>query len=493
MRTPNEFQRAARRLAFVAAFIAPAVAGAQKTTLDRTKVPPPGPLPRLEVPTWTTMQLADGATLIVSEKHDLPLVSFTISWSGGADQYEPAGKTGLANMVASMLSEGTTTRTGDQLSEALQMLGTTINTGVGGEAGQMGFVSMKDKFAPTLAILEDELMNPTFPEAALERLRARTLVGLQQSRDRTAYVASQVFRRTLYGDEHPYGRFTTEASIKSITRDDVVGFHKAYFTPNHAYITVVGDITPAQARATVEKELAAWTGSGAAPSFNYPAVPAPKATTIYLVDKPGAAQSSFAIGLAGPARNTPDYYAIELMNTILGGMFQSRLNADIREQKGYSYGVSSRFAYGHGPGAFQAGGEIVTAKTDSALLEFVKHLKGIRGDIPVTDEELATAKSKLIQQLPDRFESVESTAGSITGLYLDGLPKDYYQKYQENVQDVTKADLQRVANQYLDPAHMAIVIVGDRKTIETPLRALNIAPVSILDVDGNPAATPVTP
>jgi predicted Zn-dependent peptidase len=226
------------------------------------------------------------------------------------------------------------------------------------------------------------------------------------------------------------------------------------------------------------------------PSFDYPQVTQPKATTVYLVDKPGAAQSSFLIGLPGPARNTSDYFALEVLNTMLGGMFQSRLNANIREQKGYSYGVSSGFSYGKGPGPFEAGGDVVTAKSDSALIEFMKELRGIRGARPITDEELKTAEDNLVQGLPQSFSSVRNVNGSIADLYLEQLPQDYYQHYAQNIRAVTKEDVSRVANKYIDVDHLAIVIVGDRKTIEQPLKATGIAPVVLLDLNGDPVAVP---
>ncbi len=475
----------------LSAMLAPAArAAAQQqppVAFDRTVVPPPGKTPELRVPTWTTTKLSNGAQLVVSRRSTLPLVSFSITWLGGADQYEPADKTGLAAMTAAMLSEGTTHRTGDQLSNELQLLGTSLSTGIAPESGEMSFVAMKDKLAPVLALLVDELVNPTFPADALERLRARSLVSLQQQKDRTAAVARRVFPKVVYGTEHPYGRVVTEASLKAITRGDVVAFHDAYFTPAHALVTVVGDVDPEAVRATIEKELSAWRAGGSVPSFAYPALPAPKPTTIYVVDKPGAAQSSFAIGLAGPPRDTPDYFALAVLNTILGGQFQSRLNADIREQKGYSYGVGSDFAFGRGPGSFLAGGDVVSAKTDSALIEFMKHLRGIRGGIPVTDEELQTAQDNLVQSLPARFQSVSSVNDAIAELYTEGLPQDYYQRMAAQVRAVTKADVERVANRYLDVDHLAIVIVGDRKSIEAPLRATGIAPIQVLDVEGNPA------
>lgn len=453
--------------------------------LDRTKVPPPGATPVLTVPTWTRTQLANGATLIVSERHGLPLISFNITFLGGSNQFEVAGKRGVAALTSAMLTEGTTTRTGDQLSDALQLLGTNVNTGIGGEDGSIGFVSTAKNFDATLALLADMMLNSTFPADALERLRGRTLVNLTQAKDQPTVVGAQVFAKILYGDAHPYGQRMTEASVKAITRDDIVAFQKAYFQPGRAVITVVGDVMPLKVKASLEKGLAAWTKAGDKPAFDYPKLPELQPAKIYLVDKPGAAQSVFNIGLPGPPRNTPDYFALQVLNTILGGQFQSRLNANIREQKGYSYGVNSVFSYGKGPGAFRTGGSIVSAKTDAALIEFMKELKGIVGDRPITDEEIKTAKESLIQSLPQRFASVSAISNAINGLVVQGLPDDYYQTYATNVSAVTKEDLLRVAKQYIDLNHLAIVIVGDRAKVEEPLKATGVAPITVLDVEGN--------
>ena len=464
------------------------IAALAQQPLDRTKIPTPGNTPVLRVPTWTKTQLANGATLIVSERHNLPLVSFDITFVGGGNQFEPAGKRGVATFTQSMMSEGTTTKTGDQLSDAMQLLGTGIGVGVSGEEGSISFVSTKKNFDAALALLADMMLNSTFPSEALERLRARTLVNLTQAKDQPNAIGSQVFAKVLYGDAHPYGQRMTEASAKAITRDDVIAFHKAYFQPGRAIITVVGDVTPSSAKALVEKALAGWTKAGDKPAFTYLKLPELQPAKIYLVDKPGAAQSVINIGLPGPSRNTPDYFALQVLNTILGGMFQSRLNANIREQKGYSYGVSSNFSYGKGPGAFRAGGAIVSNKTDLALIEFMKELKGIVGDKPITDEEITTAKESLIQSLPQRFASVNAINNSITSLTVQGLPDDYYQTYAKNVSAVTKEDLLRVAKRYIDLNHLYIVIVGNRAEIEAGLKATNIAPITYIDVEGNPAA-----
>jgi zinc protease len=280
----------------------------------------------------------------------------------------------------------------------------------------------------------------------------------------------------------------TEESLKAITREDVVAFQKAYWQPGRALVVVTGDVRPADVKTAVERALAAWPAGGQKPAFSYPAPAQRQAATIFIVDKPGAAQSTFAIGNPGPPRNTPDYYALEVMNAMLGGLFQSRLNANIREEKGFSYGVNSSFAYGRGPGAFRAGGDIISAKTDAALVEFMKELRGIAGSRPVTDEELTTAKNALVQRLPGMFGSVAGINRSLSTVWTYGLSDDYYQQYAKSVAAVTKDDVLRVARQYIDLPHLAIVIVGDRASIEGPLKATGIAPIVVLDVDGNPHA-----
>ncbi len=279
----------------------------------------------------------------------------------------------------------------------------------------------------------------------------------------------------------------TEESIKAITRDDVVAFHKAYYQPGRALVTVVGDMTAGRGEAG-HREGARGVGRRAVsgrPSRIPPAAE-PKPTTIFLVDKPGAAQSTFAIGRPGPPRNTPDYYALQVMNTMLGGMFQSRLNANIREEKGYSYGVGSSFAYGRGPGAVPHRRRHRDGQERRALVEFMKELKGILGARPVTDDELGVAKDALIQRLPATFASVTSINSALTTLWTQALPDDYYQQYAKKIAAITRDDVVRVAKKYIDVDQLAIVIVGDRKAIEAPLKAADIAPIVHYDIEGDP-------
>lgn len=483
------FAAPARRAALTALVVVTPIF-AQGSKLDRSKIPAIGSSPTTKIPTWTKSKLANGAELVVSVKKDLPLVAFTIAFVGGSVNYEPAAKVGVAGFTTQMMSEGTKTKSADDLSNVQQTLGTSINVGIGQESGTIGFTALKDRVEPAMTIVADMMLNSTFPAEALDRIRGRAVVNFTQSRDQPNAIASNVFAKTVYGDDHPYGRVATEASLKAITREDVIAFHDAYYRPGAAIISVVGDVDPAQIKTAIEKAFAAWPAGGSRPKFDYPAPPPSKARTIYLVDKTKAAQSVLQIGAVGPNRYTPDYYALQVMNTLLGGLFQSRLNHNIREVRGYSYGVGSGFAYGRGPGAFNAGGGIVTAKTDSALIEFMKEIKGVQGAIPFTDDEIVQGKDALVQSLPRTFSSVNGVRSAISGIYVQDLGEKYYQEYAAKVNAVTRDDLVRVAKKYIDVDNINIIIVGDRATIEEPLRKTGIAPIVRLDIDGKPIIVP---
>jgi zinc protease len=458
----------------------------QAPKLDRTVQPAAAKAPETKIPSWTKTKLANGAELIVSVKRGLPLVSVSMDFIGGAAQFEDPAKLGSAALTGQMMTEGTATRTGDQLADAQQMLGTSIFVSIGRESGSIGFTALSDKLDPAFELMSDILLNPSFPADALVRRRGQMVVQLTQAKDQPNTISNNVFNKVLYGDAHPYGRVVAEQTVNAVTRDDIVALHRAYFQPGRAVVTVVGDVDAAKVRASFEKAFANWSAGGDRPSFAYPAAPASRSTTIYLVDKPKAAQSVFALGAPGPARDTPDYYAITVMNTVLGGLFQSRLNHLIREVKGYSYGVGSSFSFGRGPGAFRAGGDIVTAKTDSALIDFWNELKGVQGGKPFTEDEITQGKESLIQRLPSRFSGVNGVSGAISSVYVQGLPENYWQEYAKNIAAVTNEDLVRVARKYLDLNNFNLVIVGDRAVIEEPLRKTGIAPIVLLDIEGKP-------
>jgi len=450
-------------------------------------VPPAGPAPIFHPPVWTESTLSNGARLVVLPRRGLPLVAVAIHFEGGADQFEPPGKHGVAQLTARTMNDGTTTRSGDQLSMALARVGAEFWTAIGAEDGAIRLVVLREHLATALGLAADELLHPTFPAAAVARRKSLALVALRQQELTGSYLDSSAFAHVVYGPGHPYGWVIDSAIIASLTRDDLVAFHAAYFRPAHAVITVVGDVDVASARQLLETAFAGWRSGSGPVSYHYPSLAPGRPTAIYLMDRPGAAQSSILVGLPGPPRTTPDYYALEVLNKIVGGLFQSRINHIIREEKGWTYRVSSMFAYGHGPGAFTIGGDVVTAKTDSAILIVLRELRGVQGGRPFTEDEIAQAKAALIQSLPARFATVDGTGAAIGQLYTDDLPRDYYAQYASRVQAVTVTDLLRVANQYLDLAHLAIVVAGDRAAIGASLATLGVGPVVALDAHYEPA------
>jgi predicted Zn-dependent peptidase len=268
-----------------------------------------------------------------------------------------------------------------------------------------------------------------------------------------------------------------------MSTSDLKSFYSANFLPNNATLIVVGDVTPALVERKISALFRGWQrGNVQAPTIAEP--PKAGATTVYLIDKPGAAQSSFRIGSVGVPRSTRDYFALTVMNTILGGTFTSRLMQNLRETHGYTYGARSRFDMRRAAGPFTASAEVVAAKTDSGLIEFMKELNSIRDTVP--QAELNKAKRFLQLSMPSDFETTQQIANQLIPVVLYGLPLDYYNSYVSNVEKITQADVQRVAKQYVNPASLAIVIVGDRKNIEQGLKAVNAGPVTIRDFFGQP-------
>jgi len=271
-----------------------------------------------------------------------------------------------------------------------------------------------------------------------------------------------------------------------LTRDDLANFYNSYYRPNNGTLIIVGDVDTASIKTKLEKAFANWK-PGDVPAVSTSAMSMTGKPAIYLVDKPGAAQSSVSIGQVGIERNNPDYYAVQVMNSILGGGGTARLFMNLREDKGYTYGAYSRFTPRRGAGPFAASGEIQTVSTKEAVQEFIKELNGIRGAIPITPAELEVNKQSLIRRFPSQFETVGQISGQLSNLVVYGLPESSFNEFISKVNAVTAADVNRVANKYLDPSKMAIVIVGDRKVIEPGLKQLGL-PINLLDTEGNAVA-----
>ena len=453
-------------------------------TFDRSKPPELGPPPKLSLPPITTRQLSNGLRLMIVEQHELPLADFVLLVGSGSTA-DPASKPGIANLVSAMLREGTTTRKSLEIADQIAFLGIRLSPTSSWESSTLSLHTPTAQLDSALALFADVALHPSFPANEFERVRKTQLTELLQLRDQGAAIASIAFPAIIYGSAHPYGAPAqgTEASVKALTTGDLQSYYQANFRPNNATLIVVGDVTPAQVEQRINALFGGWQRADI-PQINYSEPPKTATTTIYLIDKPGAAQSSFRIGAVGVPRSTQDYFALTVMNTILGGSFSSRLNQNLRETRGYTYGAGSRFDMRRAAGPFLASAEIVTAKSDSALLEFMKELNGIRQLVPPA--ELSRAKRYLQLQLPGNFETTQQIAAALVPVALYGLPLDYYNNYVQNIEGVTQADVARVAQQYINPGSLAVVIVGDRKTIETGLKATNVGPIAIRDISGQP-------
>ena len=453
-------------------------------TIDRTKPPELGPPPAVSLPPIVTRQLPNGLKLLIVEQHELPLADFVLLVGSGTTA-DPAGKMGVANLTVSMLREGTITRKSLDIADQAAFLGITLSPTSSWESSTLSLHTPTAQLDSALALFADVALHPSFPANEFDRLRKNRLTELLQLRDQGPAIANLVFPAIVYGNTHPYGLASigTEGSVKSLTTADLQSYYQANFKPNNATLIIVGDVNPDRIEQKVSELFGGWQ-RGDAPQLTYGEPPKPTTTTIYLVDKPGAAQSSFRIGGVGVPRSTKDYFALTVMNTILGGSFSSRLNQNLRETRGYTYGASSRFDMRRAAGPFTAGAEIVAAKTDSALLEFMKELNSIRQSIPA--EELSRAKRYLQLQLPGNFETTQQIAAALVPVALYNLPLDYYNNYVQSIERVTQADVNRVAQQYVNPGYLAIVIVGDRKSVEQGLKLVNVGPISIRDMSGLP-------
>ncbi|MGH7670629.1 MAG: M16 family metallopeptidase [Gemmatimonadaceae bacterium] len=461
--------------------LAPTALIAQGATLDRTKAPPVGPTPAFKVPTWSMDTLSNGARLVVVEKHDLPIVSFSIHFNGGTNQL--GTKAGVSQFVGAMMREGTTTRTADQLTNQLALLGTNVGFRIGDESGIAEFSSLSRTFDATLSIMMDMMLHSTYPAPALERLRAQSLAAYTRGQDVVGVVAAQIAPKLLYGDQ-PYGRVVNAADLTAVTRDNVAELAKEFFQPANATVYVVGDLTRAAAKAKLERAFASWPAGGRKLAISYPAAPAAGPTTIYLVDMPDKPQSEIMLARTIPPEFSPDMAKIDVMDAILGGMFQSRLNATIREQHGWSYGFNSYSAWMKGPGSERAQGAVTREKTDSSLMEAMTQIRGMTGAVPVTADELTAARNALTLSLPSTLQSNAGTGSVVSQIVDNDLPNNWWSSYIDAVRRTTAGDVAAMTAKYMDPDHLTILIVGDGAKIAAGIKATGIAPVVELDKTG---------
>lgn len=455
--------------------------GAQQRP-DRTTPPAPGPTPALTLPGPQKFTLANGLRVWLLEQHEVPLVQANLVVLSGASADVP-GQFGAAAMTAAMLDEGAAGKAALTIADEVEFLGATLSTSASFDASAVRLSTPAAKLGDALGLMAAVALTPDFPADELERLRTERLTGLLQARDDPASLVGLAFPRLLFGPEHRYGTSAggTETSLKALGVAELKTFHRSHYRPDNAVLIVVGDTTPAALRPLVEARFGAWKADGpAAAPFPVRASPQPGTRQIFLVDKPGAAQSQIRIGLVGVPRSTPDYIALDVLNTVLGGSFTSRLNTNLREKNGYSYGAASRFDMRRAAGPFFATAGVQTDKTAEALKEFFNELNAILRPVPA--DELARFKNYAALGFAGEFETSSQLAGKLEEVAVYGLPDDVFSKYVGAVQAVTSADLTRVAKQYLLLDRMAVVIVGDRATIEAPIRAAGLGPVTLVPV-----------
>jgi zinc protease len=453
--------------------------------LDRTKRPEGKPAPHVQLPAIQKATLKNGLKIWLVEMHKLPYVAFNMVIQAGSDQ-DPVATPGLASLTADMLDEGTKTRDALKIAADLEKIGASLGTNATLDFSYITLGTLSKYLDKALDIYTDVIANPAFPQKDLDRLRKQRLTQLMQQKDSPVAIANNAYSYILYTDQHPYGnnQIGTEASLNGFKQADLQKFCDSYFRPNNATLIVVGDTKLDDVVSKLENGLEGWKQG----EVNINPVPAPPAVDkmrVYLIDKPGAPQSEIRIGYPSLARSTPDYFPVQVMNRMLGGQFTSRINLNLREKHGYTYGARSGFQMQKGPGPFTASSGVIAEKTDSSVIEFLKELK-LMQESGLSDEELTYAKKGLTGNFALGFETPAQIAGSLANIVIYNLPEDYYQTYLQNIEGVTVKDVQSVSGKYLDTSKMVVVIVGDLAKIRDGILKLNLGEVIDCDLNGKP-------
>ncbi|MCX6169655.1 MAG: pitrilysin family protein [Ignavibacteriales bacterium] len=448
-------------------------------TPDRTK-PPQLPAPKkLNLPAIQQFTLSNGLKVVLMEKHEVPLIQLNVTVKAGSVN-DPENKIGLAWLTFNMLADGAAGKTSLELSDAIDFLGARISANASFHSGTVSLHSPLSKFDDALKIMSDIVLRPDFPQKELDRKKKDRLTLLMQAHDQPTAIASAAFNQILFGKEHPYGRITSEKEIRSYSTDDLKNFYKKYFVANNAVVIAVGDIKKEDLKKKLESAFGKWQkGSVKETKVKEPTQIANR--IVYLIDKPGAAQSVINIGRIGAARLTNDYNSIVVMNTLLGGSFTSRLNQNLREKNGYTYGANSRFFFRPVPGSFIATSSVQTAVTDKALTEFFNELNGIRE--PLTDPDLNRAKNLVALSYPGNFQSVSEIAGQLEEKVLYNLPENYFGEFISKILSLTGKDVNDAAVKYIVPDQMIVVVVGDKAKIEDGIKKLNLGEIKNLSID----------
>ncbi len=447
---------------------------------DRSQPPRPGPARPLTLPAVQKLALSNGLPVLLAESHEVPVAELMLVVRSGSAA-DLADRPGLAAMAADMLDEGAGGKDALALADAVDLLGAGLGAGSSWDSSYVSLRVPVARLEAGLGLMADAALRPDFPARELERLRKETLTELLQARDRPGSLAGRALALAVFGDTHPYGRHPAgdARSVSAMNVSDLQAFHARHYRPENAALVVVGDVTPA-VLPLLERAFGAWAKAGASSPAGVSEPPQVKGRSVWLVDRPGAAQSVIRIGRVGPRNPAPDQATLLVMNTLLGGSFTSRLNDNLREQHGYAYGARSGFDQRRVAGLFQAAADVQTHSTAEALGEFMKELRRIRE--PATAEEVERARNYLALSYVKEFETAGDLAGKLAEQWLYGLPDDYFSAFVPKALATGVAVVEGAAAR-IDTANLAIVVVGDRAKVEAKLRALNLGPLKLLSID----------
>ncbi|MFB3778097.1 MAG: M16 family metallopeptidase [Bryobacteraceae bacterium] len=457
--------------------------------VDRSKVPEPGAAPEPRLPKLQRAALSNGLKIILAERHDVPLVNFSLLVDAGyaADQL---ARPGTARLAMNMIDEGTATRSSLQISEEMDRLGAQLVSGANLDQCTLRLNALKANLDPSLAVYADVILNPSFPEADFAREQKLQLATIQREKVTPNGIRNRVLPMILYGSGHAYGNpgagLGTEASVSSLRREDLVKFHQSWFKPGNATLVVVGDTTLADITSKLEKLFQGWK-PGEVPTKSVAGVARASKPVIYIVDRPGSIQSVVTAGMIAPQKANPNEIGIEVLDQILGGAFISRINMNLREDKHWTYGARTALAASRGPRIYMATSPVQADKTAETIAEINKELRQVLAERPVTANELAMGRDSLTLSLAGQFETMGAVSGGIAEIVQFGLPDDYFQTYTGKVRALTQKDMAAAASSLIHPDSVAWIVVGDRAKIEEPIRKLNLGEVRLIDANGNPA------
>ena len=442
--------------------------------------PQPGPSREYRFPTFARRTFSNGLTLVVAPTHSLPLVTvLAIVDAGGVA--ESSGLEGVAALTARALNEGTPKYDGEALTEYLEQLGTSIGGAASWDSASLAMTVLRDNLDNAFAHFAETLVAPTFPVPAIERLKGERIAELMQIESEPRELADEKFDEYIYS---PGSRFRlplggTAETVAALTRDDVVAFHAGRYQPSATTLVIVGDVEMDTVERMVAGALEAWTGHGV-PRVVADDAPVRKSRAVRIVRKADAPQSEVRIGHVGVPRTHPDYFSITVMNAVLGGLFSSRINLNLREVHGYTYGASSAFDWRRQAGPFVVGTAVASDVTVAAIQETLKEIDHMRAE-PISESELSLATSYLEGVFPIRYETTAAIAAALATLSVYGLPSDWYDTYRTRMSSVTISDVLEAAQRHVHPESLQIVIVGDAGAIREPLEALAFGPVDVVN------------